>query len=73
MFDDADVVLCYRGRESIVPQQALALANSKLALTISRRFTWRILQFAPRLFHGSGQGCMFSFQYLRTEKAGTKS
>ncbi len=39
MFDDADVVRCYRRGESIIPQQALALANSKLALTMSRRIT----------------------------------
>jgi len=31
-FDDADPLDCYRRRESIVPQQALALSNSKLAL-----------------------------------------
>ncbi|MBP86870.1 MAG: hypothetical protein CMJ64_09155 [Planctomycetaceae bacterium] len=37
MFDDADIVQCYRRTESIVPQQALALANSKLALTMSRK------------------------------------
>ena len=37
MFDDADIVRCYRRIESIIPQQALALANSKLALTMSRR------------------------------------
>jgi hypothetical protein len=32
LFDDAPVRECYRRSESIVPQQALALANSKLAL-----------------------------------------
>ena len=42
MFDDADVVLCYRRVESIVPQQALALANSKLALSMSRRIASRL-------------------------------
>jgi hypothetical protein len=31
-FDDANVLECYRRSESIVPQQALALSNSKLAL-----------------------------------------
>ncbi len=31
-FDDADVLACYRRSESIVPQQALALANSSLSL-----------------------------------------
>ena len=32
MFDNANVLECYRREESIVPQQALVLANSKLAL-----------------------------------------
>ncbi len=35
MFDDADLLQCYRRSESIVPQQALALANSKLAMEMS--------------------------------------
>jgi hypothetical protein len=35
MFDDANVRECYRRSESIVPQQALTLANSKLALTMA--------------------------------------
>lgn len=35
MFDDANVLDCYRRGESIVPQQALALENSKLALDVS--------------------------------------
>ena len=32
MFDDADFLQCYRRSESIVPQQALALSNSKTSL-----------------------------------------
>jgi hypothetical protein len=32
MFDDADVLECYRRDQSIVPQQALALANGKQSL-----------------------------------------
>ncbi len=35
MFDDANVLDCYRRAESVVPQQALALANSKLSLEMS--------------------------------------
>lgn len=35
MFDDADILQCYRRSESIVPQQALALSNSKLAIEMS--------------------------------------
>ena len=34
-FDDANVLECYRRSESIVPQQALTLANSKFALTMA--------------------------------------
>lgn len=34
MFDDASVLDCYRRTESIVPQQALALENSPLAMTL---------------------------------------
>src|SRR5207248_7568763 len=34
-FDNANVLECYRRSESIVPQQALALWNSKFALTMA--------------------------------------
>ena len=34
-FDDAAILACYRRSESIVPQQALALSNSKLSLEAS--------------------------------------
>ena len=34
-FDDAGVLECYRRTESIVPQQALTLANSKFSLTMA--------------------------------------
>ncbi|MGH7225702.1 MAG: DUF1553 domain-containing protein, partial [Gemmataceae bacterium] len=36
LFDAASVTECYRRSESLVPQQALALANSSLALEQSR-------------------------------------
>ncbi|MEZ5303249.1 MAG: DUF1553 domain-containing protein, partial [Verrucomicrobiales bacterium] len=42
MFDDADHLQCYRRSESIVPQQALALANSKLALEIADKIAARL-------------------------------
>jgi hypothetical protein len=35
MFDEASVLECYRRQESIVPQQALALSNSKFALDMA--------------------------------------
>jgi hypothetical protein len=36
-FDDADFLQCYRRAESVVPQQALALANSELALSAAHQ------------------------------------
>jgi len=42
MFDDADHLQCYRRSESIVPQQALALANSKLSLGNAAHIVRRI-------------------------------
>jgi hypothetical protein len=41
-FDDADPLDCYRRRESIIPQQALALSNSKLALSMAEKITERM-------------------------------
>lgn len=47
LFDDANVLECYRRSESIIPQQALALSNSKLALTASEKINGRLhLQLA---------------------------
>jgi hypothetical protein len=37
LFDAANVTECYRRAESVVPQQALALANSSLVLAQARR------------------------------------
>jgi mono/diheme cytochrome c family protein len=37
LFDDANVLECYRRADSIVPQQALALENSPLAIEMSAR------------------------------------
>jgi hypothetical protein len=42
MFDNASVLECYRRQESIVPQQALALSNSKFALAMAARINARL-------------------------------
>src|SRR5262249_10899423 len=42
MFDDASVLECYRRAESIVPQQALALENSGLALAAAEKIARRL-------------------------------
>jgi hypothetical protein len=57
LFDDAPVRECYRRSESIVPQQALALANSKLALQaaagINDRLHEQLGQVSDRDFIGA--------------------
>lgn len=47
MFDDANVLECYRRSESIVPQQALALENSPLVTSLAEKITQRIQQAVP--------------------------
>lgn len=42
MFDAADIFACYRRNQSVIPQQALALANSKVSLQMARKITGRI-------------------------------
>ena len=44
MFDDADLLQCYRRSESVVPQQSLALFNSKLSLDTAEKIAVRIRQ-----------------------------
>ena len=41
-FDDADIESCYRREESVLPQQALALINSQLALSMAGKIAKRI-------------------------------
>lgn len=45
MFDDANILACYRRSESVVPQQALALSNSKLAIDMSQQLQTRLGDF----------------------------
>ena len=47
MFDDANVLDCYRRVQSIVPQQALALENSPLATAMAGKIAERIAANSP--------------------------
>jgi hypothetical protein len=47
IFDAAAVSECYERKESVVPQQALALANSELVLYESRRLARTLAQEHP--------------------------
>lgn len=49
MFDSADIFACYRRNQSVVPQQALALANSKVSLQMARKITEGIRKQTPNL------------------------
>jgi len=42
VFNNASILECYRREESVLPQQALALANSRLALTGAAKLAERI-------------------------------
>jgi hypothetical protein len=46
LFDQASPNECYERRESVVPQQALALSNSSLALSMARLLAKRLMQDA---------------------------
>jgi len=68
MFDDADLQGCYRRTESIVPQQALAMANSRLTLEMSRLLSDGIAKQSPE---GSPQNEAFvrgAFELLLARK-----
>jgi hypothetical protein len=50
-FDEADPLDCYRRRDSIIPQQALALSNSKLAGAMADKIAARLEKaVAPKDF-----------------------
>ena len=49
LFDDANVLECYRRADSIVPQQALALENSPLAIKMADEIASRLQQANPQL------------------------
>ena len=51
IFNDADHLLCYRRSESIVPQQALAMSNSKLTIEMAGIIAKRISQASPKGDH----------------------
>jgi hypothetical protein len=62
IFDDANVLDCYRRAQSIVPQQALALQNSPLIQVSSKRIAERIAsQVADR---GDAAFVAMAFEYL---------
>ncbi len=47
LFDQASPDECYRRRESVIPQQALALMNSRLAIDLSRQLAAKLSKNMP--------------------------
>ncbi|MGZ0170353.1 MAG: PSD1 and planctomycete cytochrome C domain-containing protein [Planctomycetales bacterium] len=64
MFDDADIQHCYRRSESIVPQQALAMANSRLTLEMSRLLRQGIAEQLPAGANGDAAFVRSTFELL---------
>lgn len=56
LFDAANETDCYRRTESIIPQQALALANSRMALEQSRLLAGKLLADAQAATAGEEPG-----------------
>ena len=71
-FDEADPLDCYRHRESIIPQQALVLANSKFAVNMAEKIALR-LEIAPRRWHKEFAGEAFTWILGRTPSAKKRS
>src|SRR5262249_39531529 len=69
LFDAANVNECYRRSESVIPQQALAVANSPLSLTQSRLLARRLSESAS----GDGEFIQRAFeQILSREPTGNE-
>ena len=58
-FDEALVKECYRREQSIVPQQALALVNSRLSLDAAPRIATRLAQQLTATGQASGDDAAF--------------
>jgi hypothetical protein len=72
IFDAPGVTECYRRKESILPQQALALANSELSLQVARRLAtilWSRAGCAASAFVTAGFEQVLSRQPTDAEQA----
>jgi hypothetical protein len=58
LFDDASILACYRRSESIIPQQALALANSALSMDAASQITKTLQEL------GSQQGGLSNASFV---------
>jgi hypothetical protein len=69
LFDGASVNECYRRSESVVPQQALALANSELSLGQARRLAQRLQDLAAKDSAPDQAFINLTFQQILNRKA----
>lgn len=69
MFDNADILQCYRRTESIVPQQALALANAAVSLDAAGKIARRLHASHPGAGRDAFVGAAFGLLLGRTPDA----
>lgn len=73
MFDDALVTDCYRREQSIVPQQALAMTNSRLILDVSGPIAERITRVLTERHNDHDEAFLEeAFLYLLARKPSEK-
>jgi hypothetical protein len=65
LFDSPSVLSCYRRSESVVPQQALALANSSLCIEAARLLAKRLTEQLPKKPSSSNDGAFVSAAFER--------
>ncbi|MGE0378267.1 MAG: DUF1553 domain-containing protein, partial [Planctomycetaceae bacterium] len=64
LFDAANPTDCYRRSESIVPQQALTLANSPLTLAESRKLARRLWEECESTSNAGGEFILAAFEHI---------
>ena len=73
LFDNADILQCYRRTESIVPQQALALANAAVSLETAGKIAARLHAAHPGEDRGSFVEGVFVLLLGRSPDAAERS
>jgi len=63
MFDDADILRCYRRQSSVLPQQALTLMNSEIPLAMASQIADRVSYHAD-VTRGNADFVRKAFEFI---------
>jgi len=63
-FDDASIIDCYRRKESIIPQQALAMANSLLSMDAAEKIATHLQRSAADSGEPDAEFVRRAFEYV---------